>query len=415
MSDTIKVRKNLRFSTIEGTFWAVMYGAGETYLSALAVSLGFSGFQISFLSSFPQFVGSCFQLLTATIKNYFKSIRRFAVIMAFIQSIMWLFLIITSIYMPYYSIILIWACLYFSIDAIIGPAWTAWMGYFVPRRLRARYFGKRNRIIGFVSFISTFIAGFILNLFNDNIIYGFAIIFLAASFGRFFSALYLNKKYYFRDNEESNLFQYINSFKKILNKKRATNYIIFNAYINFSIMFFGPLFSIYILRSMELNMIVYTINMTLWQVSNFTSSNYFGKLCEKFGDFKVLRMATYIIIVLPFLWIMTYYLDKSYQPISTYFLSIIAGFCFSGFTLSSFNLLYEISDKKDVIHFSSIMNFVRGIAILLGGLSAGLIVESNYINELATSLSLIPIHISMGISMILRLFSIPILNKIKLK
>ena len=59
------------------------------------------------------------------------------------------------------------------------------------------------------------------------------------------------------------------------------------------------------------------------------------------------------------------------------------------------------------------MNFIRGIAILLGGLSAGLIVESNYINELAASLSLIPIHISMVISMILRLFSLPILNKIK--
>ena len=147
MSHIIKVRRNLRLSTIEGTFWAIMYGAGETYLSALAVSLGFSGFQISFLSSFPQFIGSCFQLLTATIKNYFKSIRRFTVIMAFIQSIMWILLIMTSIYIPHYSIILIWACLYFSIDAIIGPAWTAWMGYFVPRRLRARYFGKRNRII----------------------------------------------------------------------------------------------------------------------------------------------------------------------------------------------------------------------------------------------------------------------------
>ena len=66
-----KVRKNLSLSTIEGTFWAIMYGAGETYISVLAITLGFSTFQISFLNSFPQFIGSCFLLLSSTIKNQF--------------------------------------------------------------------------------------------------------------------------------------------------------------------------------------------------------------------------------------------------------------------------------------------------------------------------------------------------------
>ena len=62
-------------------------------------------------------------------------------------------------------------------------------------------------------------------------------------------------------------------------------------------MFFGPLFSIYMLITMELSVFIYTINMTLWQVSNFASSNYFGKLCERIGDYQVLKISTYIIAV----------------------------------------------------------------------------------------------------------------------
>ncbi len=137
-----KVRKNLRLSTVEGTFWAIMYGAGETYISALAVFLGFSAFQISFLNSFPQFIGSSFQLLSSSIKNQFKSIKRFVAIISLIQSLMWILIIICIIYSPNYTTILIWTCLYFSIASVIGPAWTAWMGYFVPNRLRARYLEK---------------------------------------------------------------------------------------------------------------------------------------------------------------------------------------------------------------------------------------------------------------------------------
>ena len=408
-----KVRKNLNLSTVEGTFWAVMYGAGESYISALAVFLNFSAFQISFLNSFPQFIGSCFQLLSSIIKNKFNSIRRFVAIVSLIQSIMWLLIIVCILYFPNYTIILLWTCLYCSIASVIGPAWTAWMGYFVPNRLRARYFGKRNRIIGFISFISTFIAGYILDIFENNMIIGFVIIFAIAFLGRLVSAYFLNKKYDFDGNENINLLEYLNSFKNLIaDKNKSFYYIFFNSYISFSIMFFGPLFSIYILREMNLGVIVYTINMTLWQIANFSSSNYFGKLCEKIGDYKVLKLSTYTIVFLPILWIALYYLNNPFQIIATYIVSILAGICFSAYSLSTFNMIYKISKKEEVIHFAAVGTFLRGFAILLGGILAGLIVESNYIKNIAINLNLIPIHLSMIISVLLRFLSIPILKKI---
>ena len=76
-------------------------------------------------------------------------------------------------------------------------------------------------------------------------------------------------------------------------------------------------------------------------------------------------------------------------------------------------MIYKISKKEEVIHFAAVGTFLRGFAILLGGILAGLIVESNYIKNIAIILNLIPIHLSMIISVLLRFLSIPILNKIK--
>ena len=408
-----KVKKNLKLSTIEGCFWAVMYGGGETFLSACAVFLQFSPFQISFLSSFPPFIGSCFQLFSSIIKNKFKDIKQFVVTMSYLQAILWIALVILLFYKPTYKYILIWSCIYWTIGTIIQPVWTAWMGYFVPRRIRARYFGKRNRIIGFISFLATLIAGYILDIFSENLIFGFAIIFIAAFIGRALSAFYLNKKFNFEEKETQNIIEYISSFKNLIkNKNKSFYYIVFNSYISFSIMFFGPLFSIYMLRTMELGVLVYTINMTLWQISNFSCSSYFGKLCEKIGDYKVLKISTYMIVFLPILWILLYYLDNQTQILATFLVSILAGVCFSAFTLSSFNLLYKISKKEDVIHFSALGTFIKGAAILMGGILAGLIVESSFIKQIAQNFNLIPIHISMLVSVLLRFLSIPILNKI---
>ena len=119
-----KIRKNLNLSTIEGMFWAIMYGSGDSYISALGVFLGFSAFQISLLNSIPQFIGSCFQLFSATIKNKFQSIRKFVSIISLIQALMWILLVYLIKNYESYLIILIWTCLYFSLASVIAVSYT---------------------------------------------------------------------------------------------------------------------------------------------------------------------------------------------------------------------------------------------------------------------------------------------------
>ena len=179
-------------------------------------------------------------------------------------------------------------------------------------------------------------------------------------------------------------------------------------------MFFGPLFSIYMLRTMGFSIFIYTIVITLFEIFNFSSSAFFGKIAEKIGDYKLLKLSVYIIILLPIFWILIYYIEnKNYQILVTFIVSALAGTTFSAFNLSSFNLIYKIANKEDIIYFSSIINFSRGSAILIGGISAGFLVESNIAQDISILFDTIPIHVSMVISIILRLFCLPLILKLK--
>ena len=71
------IRANLRYSIVEGSWFALMFGLGENYLSAMAVFLGFSALQISILNSFPQLIGAFTQLITNNLAGFFKSMKRF--------------------------------------------------------------------------------------------------------------------------------------------------------------------------------------------------------------------------------------------------------------------------------------------------------------------------------------------------
>ena len=60
-------KRSRRYGIREGTFQAIMQGGGENYLSAFALLLHASPFQIGLLSALPQLVGTWAQLFSLKI------------------------------------------------------------------------------------------------------------------------------------------------------------------------------------------------------------------------------------------------------------------------------------------------------------------------------------------------------------
>ena len=404
------LRKNLRFSIIEGSWFALMFGLGENYLSAMAVYLGFSALQISILNSLPQLIGAFLQLGTNAISNLFKSTKSFVVNLALVQSISWIILIVIINTFSSYITILIWAILYYSVSSIIGPAWISWMGYLVPLRIRSNYHANRNRIIHFIIFISILLGGIILRIYEQNMIFAFSLMFSIGAIGRVVSSYYLSKKNTIQTSKSTLKINY----RKLFADKRKLTFISYNTFIHFSVMFLGPLFSIYILRTMELSYFILTLCMVSWWLGNVFSSRFWGKLGKLKGNLFLLKITTILMCILPAFWISVYYFDTNGRIIISLIINLLAGISFSGFGLSSFNIVYELCAEEDVIMFSSLINCLKGIGVFLGSVFAGLIVDSSMLINALKGYNFTTIQLSMFLSIVLRFVSLVILSKLKL-
>ena len=188
------LKNNLKYSIIEGSFFAFMFGLGENYLSALGVFLGYSALQISILSSLPQLAGAFIQLASNSMAKLFRSMKRLVVFLSVLQSLLWIALIFIIFNTNNYELILLWSVIYYATACAMGPVWISWIGYLVPRSIRSNYHANRNRIINSLIFISILIGGAILEIFESNMVLAFSIMFGVASVGRMLSAYYLNKK-----------------------------------------------------------------------------------------------------------------------------------------------------------------------------------------------------------------------------
>jgi len=403
------LKNNLKYSIIEGSFFAFMFGLGENYLSALGVFLGYSALQISILSSLPQLAGAFIQLASNNMAKLFQSMKKLVVLLSFFQSFLWIALIFIIFNTNNYFLILLWSVIYYVTACAMNPVWISWIGYLVPKTIRSNFHANRNRIINSLIFISILIGGAIFKVFESNMILAFSIMFGVASIGRLLSAYYLNKKDDAGDTYDGDAY----SYKNILQSKTKLLFIAYNTSIHFSIMFLGPLFTIYILRTMDLGYFVLTLSMAAWWVGNISSSRFWGRFGKSHGNLYLLKLTTILMVILPLLWISVYYFNYEGRIIVSLIINILAGITFSGFGLSSFNYLYEISDEKEVVKISSLTNCLKGVGIFVGSVIAGSIVDSKIIIDFTLNYSFTSIQFSMLLSTIFRFLSYSFLLRLE--
>ena len=143
---TSLIRSSLKTSTIEGSWWAVMYGMVETYFGAFFELLKYTSFEISILTTFPIFVGSVAQNRSNKIYHFLQSRKNLLVILKLLQSLLIPTIYLVGLWLNNFFIFLVFICIYFVIALSQMSPWTSWMGYLVPGRLRGRYFGNRYTI-----------------------------------------------------------------------------------------------------------------------------------------------------------------------------------------------------------------------------------------------------------------------------
>lgn len=367
-----KIRRSLACSMMDGNFNSAMVGFGESIFSMFAVFMKMSSYQLGLLSSLPNTLGSFFQIFSRSILKLFPSKKSYIVTFAAIQGLC--FIPLPFIYFFFrnnafiYMLFLI--SLYWINGMMIGPAWTSWMGDLVPSHIRGSYFGKRNAITSMVSFIAMLIGGFILSYYSEKQIIGFTILFLLASFMRFFSIFFilLKDEPLSLNNIHDNV-----TFKEFMLEADMQNYGIFiliGALMNLSIYIAAPFFVVYMSNDLFFSYTTITILNAIAILVKFLFNPIWGKLCDRFSSQKIFSFCAFLMPATPILWIF------SSSLLWIIFIQILSGFAWSGWEVASSNFAYEMVPKNKRVSSVSYLNFFSGIGILIGGLLGGFIITN---------------------------------------
>ena len=396
-----QIKSSLRISTVEGSWWAVMYGMVETYFGAFFEYLKYTSYEISILSTLPIFIGAVFQNLTGWFYDILRSRKTLLIILKCIQTITIPLILFAGYSSGNYFLLLAFICLYYALAMSQMSPWTSWMGYLVPGRLRGRYFGNRSQVVRIFMLISSLLAGAILNSYEEsNTFNGFIIIFSLGMVANFGSIYYLNRQYEPENTTDDEIIEIDSSNTNM--DSGLKRFITYDSLSEFSFHVSGPLMMVYWLRDLKFDYIELAILINVSQVLGLFSMRYWGKRIDNSGSYSTIRFTSFCIGIFPMFWVGIYYLPNELILAGSIIIASLASLMFSGRALALDNRLYEHMKNKKMIKVTSKRFFFRGLSIFIGGLIGGLLTNnessfSNYI-ELDTV-----IHAVMGFSTVLRL------------
>lgn len=366
-----RIRKSLRVSFFDGMFASCMTGMTTDYITPYALALKATTRQIGALSAFPSLAASLIQLKSADLTEKLRSRKKIINVSVLLHTLMGLPIILIPYFFkaqPLFYLI-IFLTLFNGFNAFAAPAWSSLMSDHIPVKSRGRYFGWRNKIMGIATILSAFLAGFILHLFKQNILKGFLIVFSVAFLCRFASWCFLTRMYEpkFKHKPEA-----IFSFFDFIKRARESNFakfVIFVAGLNFCVNLASPFFSVFMLRDLKFDYLTYTIIVTTVTITHIFIIDRWGRHADKTGNIKVIRFTSFFIASLPLWWII------NQNPWYLIFAQVLSGFAWAGFNLCATNFIYDAVTPAKRVRCIAYFNVFSGMALCLGALLGGYLVN----------------------------------------
>jgi len=395
--------KARRRSIKEGIFASAQGAFGSQFISPFAIAINSSNFLVALYGAIGGLLGPLSQIHGSRLIE--KESRKKIVLKGVLsEALLWIPFIIVGILfykgialslLPF--ILIVTYAIQIIVADIAGPAWFSWMGDIVDEEYRGRWFSKRSLIHGFIALILALAASFFMDFLKTKgwIILGFIILFsLALCFrliswhlfkGQYEPKIKLKKGYYFSFWE----------FVKRAPKNNFGKFVIFRSFLSFATAIASPLIAVYLLRNLQFNYVTYMIITLAGSMVSLLILELWGKIADKYGNYRVLMLNAFLIPAIPILWILS--------PNPLYLIivpSIIGGMAWAGFNLSAGNFIYDnVSQEKRGLAVSY-CNMLIGIGTFVGALAGAFLIK-----YLQTS-SITPIVIIFIISGILRMLAV---------
>lgn len=359
----------LQFSIVEGIFASIMSGGAVVFIVPFAVFLGADSLQIGFLLAFPALFAAFAQLGSLKFLEIYKKRRTAVMVLVFFQALSWL--LIGLIPFLFKGNEMFWLILIYTLGNIIGstagPIWQSWMSSITPREILGEYFGVRNALTGTGVFLMMLLSGLFLKFIEPSFtLIAFSFIFILSFLGRMFSTATFAKI----DDPEFVIEKDSTHFFNFLSQLRKDNFgyfVLFGSLMTFAIALIGQFLSLYLLEGLGLknDYLLYTIIVCAPAITTLISMPYWGKIIDKYGLIKTLKVTGLLACFYPLLLILVR------EPLGLIFIEALSGIIFSGFNLCLANFIYESFKQEKIIKYAGYQAALFGVATFTGTILSG--------------------------------------------
>ncbi|OQA56335.1 MAG: Major Facilitator Superfamily protein [Candidatus Omnitrophica bacterium ADurb.Bin277] len=364
--------KSLNLSWKEGIPASAMQSMVDEYLIPLGLFLGATPWEIGLLVAIPNLFGSCAQFFAVRIVKVLGSRLRCLATGAVLQVA---FLVpiacLAPIGMPKrISLLIFFITMFRIIGGLIGTIWGSLTSDYLRPEERGFYFGWRSRITGLAGVFGIILGGVLLFSFREiSPALGFFILFALAAAARTVSAwLMAQMEDIPQGKNPGDEFTFL-MFLRRFRESNFVKFVLYVASITFTTNLAAPFFSVYMLRDLQFNYLVFMFVHLGAVAAGLFSFPVWGKHADAIGNARILKLTSFLIPVIPILWMF------SSNLVYLFTIEIFAGFVWGGFNLCSLNFIYDAVSPGKRIRCIGYFTFINGVAMFLGALLGGYLVE----------------------------------------
>lgn len=368
-----RTRRDLRAIFADGIAFSLMVGLGETYVPAFALALGMSEVAAGWIVSIPLIFGALLQLISPYAIRALKSHKRWVVICAAVQAIIFLIYAAAAFIgaLPTTALYII-AAVYWGAGLATGPAWNTWVATLIPKPIRATYFAKRSRIAQGAVLGGVIIGGAALQWGSGEgaVLRIFGILFLAAGLARASSAFLLASQSEPNPLPKGHRVVSPREWFSRLAGAADGRLLVYMLAVQVAVQISGPFFTPFMLKQLHFTYVEYLLLISMSFGAKMTVLPFVGTLARRLGPQTLLYAAGFGIIPLAGLWVVSNSLAW------LMFVQILSGSIWAVYELCTFLLLFDHIEEKERTSVLTTFNLANATAMVGGALIGGSILTA---------------------------------------
>lgn len=368
-----RTRRDLRAIFADGIAFSLMVGLGETYVPAFALALGMSEVAAGWVVSVPLIFGALLQLISPYAIRAFKSHKRWVVLCAATQAVIFLIYAGAAFIgaLPTIALYLI-AAVYWGAGLATGPAWNTWVATLIPKPIRATYFGKRSRIAQGAVLGGVVIGGMALQWGSGEgaVLRIFGVLFLAAGLARAFSAALLASQSEPNPLPEGHRVVSPREWINRLTGQADGRLLVYMLAVQIAVQVSGPFFTPFMLKQLHFSYVEYLLLVSVSFGAKMLVFPFVGSLARRLGPQTLLYAAGFGIIPLAGLWVVS----NSFPWLMC--VQMLSGSMWAVYELCTFLLMFDHIEEKERTSVLTTFNLANAAAMVGGALIGGSILTA---------------------------------------